>query len=235
MNDHIEIVGWEKVSFIDFPGKVCTILFTPGCNFRCPYCHNYELVIPKAVSKLKPIPEEEIFSWLEKRKDVIEAVEITGGEPTLHGEALLEFMQKVKDKGFLVKLDTNGSFPNVLKKAVLFDLVDYVAMDVKAPIEKYPEIAGTKVDTNKIKKSISILLRGKVDYEFRTTAFPILGIEDFEEIGRLVKGAKKYYIQQFRNKHTLSADNVVPYPPSKLGEFAEVVRGYVRNVAVRGI
>ncbi len=235
MNDHIKVVGWEKVSFIDFPGKVCTILFTPGCNFRCPYCHNYELVIPQTMRRLKPIPEDEIFSWLERRKGIIEAVEITGGEPTIHGEGLLEFMQKVRDRGFLVKLDTNGSFPDVLERAISRDLVDYVAMDVKAPLEKYPEIAGIEVDTNKIKKSISILLRGEVDYEFRTTAFPALGIEDFEKIGQLIEGAKKYYIQQFRNKHTFSADNVVPYPPNKLKEFAEAVKKYVRNVAIRGV
>ncbi len=233
--NQMKIVGWEKVSFIDFPGKVCTILFTPGCNFRCPYCHNYELVLPQMIKELKPIPGDEIFSWLEKRKAVIEAVEITGGEPTLHGERLLEFMQKIKSKGFSVKLDTNGSFPEILERAISHSLVDYVAMDVKAPLEKYSEIAGTRVDTNKIKKSISILLQGNVDYEFRTTAFPMLDTEDFEKIGKLIKGAKRYYIQQFRNEYTLSADNISPYPPKKLMGFAEVVRRYAKSVGIRGV
>ncbi len=231
----MKIVGWEKVSFIDFPGKVCTILFTPGCNFRCPYCHNYELVLPQMVKKLKPIPEDEIFSWLKKRNNVIEGVEITGGEPTIHGNELLKFMQKVKDKGFLVKLDTNGSFPDITKKAISNGLVDYIAMDVKAPLERYSEIVGTEVDTDKIKESISILLHGDVEYEFRTTAFPLLGIKDFEKIGQLIEGAKRYYIQQFKNKHTLSADNMIPYPPNKLKEFAEAVKKYVKNVEIRGI
>ncbi|OQX50761.1 MAG: anaerobic ribonucleoside-triphosphate reductase activating protein [Candidatus Cloacimonas sp. 4484_209] len=133
----MKIGGFQKVSLIDYPGKICAIVFTRGCNFRCPYCHNPELVLPENYSPL--IPEEEIFSFLEKRRGKLDAVEITGGEPTLQ-EDLTEFIRKIKEMGFLVKLDTNGSFPSVLEKVIYSGLVDYIAMDVKAPLEKYRQV-----------------------------------------------------------------------------------------------
>ncbi len=226
----MEIAGFEKLSFIDYPGKACSIVFTPRCNFRCPYCHNFEIIN----GSQHLIPEKEVFSFLEKRKGVIDAVEITGGEPTLQFD-LIEFIEKVRELGFLIKLDTNGSNPKMLKQILDLGIVNYVAMDVKAPLKKYELIAGVKVDEKAIASSIGLIMKKAPEYEFRTTVFPALKEQDFHEIGELIKGAEKYYLQQFRNKHTLAANHVVPYPPKKLKEFAEIMKAYVKKVEIRGI
>jgi len=196
------IGGFQKFSLIDYPGKICAIVFTQGCNFRCPYCHNPELVDPKLF--LPPIPEEEIFSFLEKRRGKLDAVEITGGEPTLHSD-LLEFIGKIKNMGFLVKLDSNGTNPDVIEKAIRNKLVDYLAMDVKAPLDKYRETTGVDVDVDKIKRNIELIMNSGVDYEFRTTIVKsLLSREDILKIGELIKGAKLYILQKFVPSKTLN-------------------------------
>ena len=142
----MNIAGWQKVSLIDYPEKICSILFTQGCNFRCPYCHNPELVEPALFRE--PLSEKEIFAFLEKRKGKIDAVSITGGEPTIQPD-LVEFILPMKDIGYLIKLDTNGSRPDVLGKLISEKLLDYIAMDVKAPLNRYPNIARCPIDLNR--------------------------------------------------------------------------------------
>ncbi len=190
------IGGFEKFSLIDFPGKISGIIFLVGCNFRCPYCHNPELVIPELFPP--PIAVEKVLSFFEKRKGKLDGIVVTGGEPTLDKD-LFSLLKNLKELGFLVKLDTNGTSPEVLNTFLVEGLLDYVAMDIKAPLKKYREVARTNVDLNKIKKSISLIMRQNIEYEFRTTYFkPLLSQKDLINISFTVKGAKRYVIQKFR-------------------------------------
>lgn len=185
--------GLQKTSLIDYPGKVCAIVFTTGCNFHCPYCHNPELVDETA----DEIPEVDFFDFLEKRKGLLDAVTITGGEPTLHDD-LPHFIYRIKKLGFLVKLDSNGTRPQMLRELVDAKLVDYLAMDIKSPLHKYDQTVARPVDLDHIQESISLLKENQVPYEFRTTVVKaLLPPEDFEEIGKLIAGAKMYYLQKF--------------------------------------
>ncbi|MEI7604301.1 MAG: anaerobic ribonucleoside-triphosphate reductase activating protein [bacterium] len=192
----MKIGGFQRTTLIDFPGKIASIVFTNGCNFRCPYCHNPELSVrPEEVEN---ISESAIFEYLITRKGKIDGVVITGGEPTLQ-PGLLAFMRRIKAMGFLVKLDSNGTNPEILEKAVEEKLVDYIAMDIKAPLDKYEKIAKSKVNLDKIQKSIDFIMNSGIDYEFRTTIVEnLLSKEDICEIGeKTIKGAKKYYLQNF--------------------------------------
>lgn len=188
--------GLQKFSLIDYPGRPCVIVFTIGCNFKCPYCHNPELIsLTKKTFVI--IPEQEILRFLETRKGKIDAVSITGGEPTLHDD-LLNFMSKLKAMGFLIKLDSNGTRPLVLQEALDKKLVDCLAMDVKAPLAKYNSIVASPVVLEDIKKSIDLIKNSGIDYEFRTTIVKsLLSKEDILEIGNLVSGARRYYLQKF--------------------------------------
>ncbi len=198
------IGGFQKFSLIDYPEKICAIIFTQGCNFRCPYCHNPELVDPRKFTS--PISEKEIFSFLETRKSQLDAVEVTGGEPTLQKD-LLDFLKRIKEMGFLVKLDTNGSLPNIIQEALEKKVVDYLAMDVKAPLEKYQTVTASKVDPAKIKESIHLIMKSGLDYEFRTTVIEsLLTNEDIIEIARLISGAKLYVLQEFVATKTLQKE-----------------------------
>ena len=191
----MKIGNIQKTSLIEFPGLISCIVFTQGCNFRCPYCHNPELVLPEKFQN--PILEEDFFAFLESRKKYIEGVSITGGEPTIQKD-IIEFIEKIKNMGFKVKLDTNGSKPEIIEKLLKENLIDYISMDVKGPLKKYEEIVGINVEKEKIQESINLIKNCKVDYEFRTTVVKSqLEINDFEEIGELIKGAKKYYLQKF--------------------------------------
>ena len=197
----MRIGGFQKFSLIDYPRKICAIVFTQGCNFRCPYCHNPELVEPSLFEKT--IMEEKIFSFLEKRKGKLDAVEITGGEPTLQKD-LVDFIQRIKEIGYLVKLDTNGSNPEMLEIIINHGLVDYIAMDIKAPLEKYREVTHSVISPEKIKKSISIIMNSGIKYEFRTTVVKSqLSREDIINIGKLVEGAELYILQKFIPSKTL--------------------------------
>ncbi len=227
------IGGFQKVSLIDYPGKMCAIIFTQGCNFRCPYCHNPELVKPELFGKT--IPEREIFSFLEGRKEKLDAVEITGGEPTLQSD-LLSFIKKVKNKGFLIKLDSNGTNPEVLEKAIKKELVDYLAMDIKAPLEKYRKVVNVDVDIEKIKASIGLIMNSGLDYEFRTTIVKsLLTKDDIIKIGKLIKGADNYFLQKFAPTKTLNPEftSEITYSDEELQELAQKLKNFVKNCGIR--
>lgn len=189
-----KLAGLQKTTFIDYPEKIACIVFTQGCNFRCGYCHNPELFENK--EPVLSVPA--FFEFLNKRKGKLDGVVITGGEPTLHGKDLIEFIKEVKSLGFLVKLDTNGTHPDVLQELLNKNLLDYIAMDIKAPLAKYKTITQTDIDTKIIKKSIDMIMNSGVDYEFRTTIVKSqLSVEDLRQIGELIQGAKRYYMQKF--------------------------------------
>ena len=183
-------------TLIDYPGKVASLIYTASCNFRCPFCHNPELVLERQIAKLRLIPEEEVFSLLSERGSFLDGVVITGGEPTLQPD-LARFIRRVRELGFLMKLDTNGSRPEVIDELLDSQLLDYVAMDVKGPEPRYSEMAGVPVDMGAIVHSIRSIIGRAPDYEFRTTVAPSLTTEEIERIVPLISGAKRYYLQRF--------------------------------------
>ncbi|MEM4726878.1 MAG: anaerobic ribonucleoside-triphosphate reductase activating protein [Candidatus Bathyarchaeia archaeon] len=233
MKRRLPIIGLQRLSLVDYPGRLCTTIFTAGCNFRCPYCFNVEIVLEP--NKLENIPEEEVLNLLKERRGFIDGVCIGGGEPTIHG-ALPTFIRRVKLLGLEVKLDTNGSRPRMLRRLMEDELLDYVAMDVKAPLNRYQEVVGAKLDAEAVKESIRILRRGRVDHEFRTTVVPgILAEEDILEIARTLAGSKRYVIQQFRPGKTLSPKlrGVEPYPEDLLMELRDKVAPYFSECKLR--
>lgn len=192
----MKISGLQKVSLIDYPGKICAVVFTQGCNFRCPYCHNPELVDPEHFEAC--IDEEEILSFLEHRRKKIDAVTITGGEPTLQHD-LDNFCKHVRDRGYIVKLDTNGSHPEILVNLLDRKLIDYVAMDIKGPLDLYDRVTNTRVNTMNIRKSITLVMESDLPYEFRTTlAASLLSEEDILRISPLIVGAHRFVLQRFQ-------------------------------------
>jgi pyruvate formate lyase activating enzyme len=220
--------GIQKTSLIDFPEKVPTVLFTPGCNLRCPFCHNWRIVVDPKPPFLN---EENALRILESRKQFIDAVVVTGGEPTLHKE-LPKFLNKLKKKGFKVKLDTNGFYPQVLEECLAH--VDYVALDVKTSPEKYAQL-GAK-DTKDLLHTVEMLKSGKVDYEFRTTLVPgFVNVEDVLRIGEIVKGAKTFAFQQFMPDDTLDRNfrAVKAYSSEIIVGFAEKMKCYVDKLILR--
>jgi pyruvate formate lyase activating enzyme len=185
----------QKTSLIDYPGKISAIIFTRGCNFACPYCHNPELVDPTRF--IDPLREDEVIAFLKKRTGQLDAVVITGGEPMIHAD-LIEFMKTIKDMGYLIKLDTNGTNPDMLCKAIERGLADYIAMDIKAPFALYDTVTRTLVDTGAIKSSIDLIMDARQPYEFRTTLVrSLLKPEDILHIGHMIKGARMYVLQNF--------------------------------------
>lgn len=197
------ISGLQKLTLLDYPGKTAAIIFTYGCNFRCPFCHNALLVTEKLQDV---IPEEEVFSFLEKRKGILDAVCITGGEPTLQKD-LREFILKVRALGYCVKLDTNGTTPGLLDELLTEGLLDYVAMDIKNAPDKYSLTAGTDVDFNNILKSIELIKTKAPDYEFRTTVTRELHTEgDILSAAELAGKGSKYFLQQFKDSGSLISD-----------------------------
>ena len=200
------IGGLQKFSLIDYPGRVCAIVFTRGCNFRCPYCHNPELIVPGA--DLPGISEAEVLAFLEKRRGKLDALAVTGGEPTLH-EALSGFMTKVKALGYAIKLDTNGSRPERIESLLRQNLIDYIAMDIKAPPAKYARVSGTLIDLDAITRSIRIIRDSGIDYEFRTTVLKgFIEEADLVEIARMMATGtgdpiRRFVIQGFVPSKTL--------------------------------
>ena len=192
----METAALVPTSLIDFPRIPSAVLFTPGCNFRCPFCHNPELVLPEKIDELKRIPEEEVFGFLRERQGFLDGVVITGGEPTIHAD-LVEFIERVRSLGYRVKLDTNGSRPEVLSSLLEEGLVDYLAMDLKAAPSRYSELAGVPIDTDAIKESITLIMELAPDYEFRTTVAPTMTSQDLEVMAKLIDGAESYWLQQF--------------------------------------
>jgi pyruvate formate lyase activating enzyme len=219
--------GIQKTSLIDFPDRIATVLFTPGCNLRCPYCHNWRIVLDPEPSFLN---EETVMQILEKRKKYVDAVAVTGGEPTMHKE-IPKFLKKLKEKGFAVKLDTNGFFPQVLKKCLPY--VDYVALDVKTSLEKYRRL-GAK-DTADFLHTVEVFKSEKVEYEFRATVVPgFVDEEDIPKMGEIVKGGKRFAFQQFISGDTLDKtfDNVKPYTAEVISKFADVMKQYVDEIVL---
>jgi pyruvate formate lyase activating enzyme len=220
--------GLQKVSLIDYPNKIASVLFTPGCNLRCGFCHNWRI----AVDPKPPFLQEALaLRILESRKKYVDAVVVTGGEPCMHKE-LPKFLEKLKKRGFQVKLDTNGCYPEVLEQCLAH--VDYVALDVKTSLEKY-KLLGVK-DTSGLLRTVEMLKMGKVPYEFRTTVVPgLITTEDVTRICELVKGAKTYAFQQFVPQDTLDKrfEGLKPYAPEVINEFAGAMKNYAENVVLR--
>ena len=188
------IGGIQKTTLLDFPKRVAAIVFTHGCNFRCGYCHNPELL---EFATKSDYDTESFFEFLKTRKNKLDGVVITGGEPTLQS-GLYDFVKRIKSIGFEVKLDTNGTNPLILKKLIADNLLDYIAMDIKAPLDKYKDITQVDVQLDKISESIDMIMKSGIDYEFRTTILKSqLSFEDFDRIGEMIKGAKRYYLQKF--------------------------------------
>ncbi|MBS7647886.1 anaerobic ribonucleoside-triphosphate reductase activating protein [Candidatus Bathyarchaeota archaeon] len=220
--------GLQKTSLIDYPNRVAAVLFTPGCNLRCPYCYNWRIVVNPQPPFLN---EETALQILEERKKYVDAVVITGGEPTIHKE-LPRFLKRLKERGFAVKLDTNGLNPTVLEECLPY--VDYVALDFKTSPEKY-RLLGAK-ETEAFLRTVEILKSGKVEYEFRTTVVPkIVEATDITRMGEIAKGAENYALQQFIPGDTLSEEykNIQPYPLDILGKYAEILKKYVGNIVTR--
>ena len=197
--------GWQKTSLNEWPGKVCSVVFLQGCNFRCPFCYNYDLVLNP--EKLPLIKEKQVLDYCKKNKDLLDGVMITGGEPLINKKKdLIKFIKKVKKLGLKVGIETNGTNPKMIEFLIANDLVDYLAMDVKAPLiqKKYDKITGVKVDLKKIRKSIRIIIDSNIDSEFRTTVIPgLLNEEDILKIIQEIKGGKRYCLQQFQKGETL--------------------------------
>ncbi|MBN1933207.1 MAG: anaerobic ribonucleoside-triphosphate reductase activating protein [Anaerolineae bacterium] len=231
----MHIKGWVKSTLLDYPSQVATSLFCGGCNLHCPSCHNRDLVL--SPYDLPDIPEAEVLAFLEKRRGLLDGVVISGGEPTLQPD-LPEFCRQVREMGYLVKLDTNGYRPDVLGRLLDDRLLDYVAMDLKAPPIRYDLLAGIEVDMRLIQRSVDLLKGGEIDYEFRTTVVPgLLAAEDIESIVRWVSGARRYFLQQFvpHNTLDLSLGELSPYLPDQLEAMAASARAHIAQVAVRGI
>lgn len=220
------------MTLLDYPEKIAATVFTGGCNFRCPFCHNASLVLNNG--NTQDIPEEVFFDFLAKRKGLLDGVCISGGEPLLQ-EEIREFISKIKSLGFLIKLDTNGSFPSRLKDLVSGGLIDYVAMDIKNSPAGYAKTTGTTEDVlPKIKESVAFLLAGHVEYEFRTTV--VKGFhtrEDFIKIGKWLQGAERYFLQNFVDSGDLIQPGLQNVENAELTTFADVVREYVPFVQIR--
>lgn len=230
----MKISGLQKLTLLDYPGHIACTIFTHACNFRCPFCHNASLVIDPFQESI--IPESELFSFLKKRVGILEGVCITGGEPTLQ-QNLIPFIDKVKDLGYLVKLDTNGYRPDVLQELITSKMVDYIAMDIKNSKEKYAITIG--LDTfllNHIEKSVDLLLRNDITYEFRTTVVQEYhSLNDFTSIGQWIKGASNYYLQAYKDSKDLIQEGLHPRSKDEMILIKERLIPYIQNTYLRGI
>lgn len=232
----MNIAGIQKMTLVDFPRRVAATIFTRGCSFRCPFCHNPELVVPEKFNPL--LSEKQILDFLESRYGKLNGICITGGEPCLQPD-IGKFISYLKALGYDVKLDTNGSFPERLKNVLKEGDVDYIAMDIKAPLSKYNQVAGLdKSDsqtTTDIQKSISLIINSGIDYEFRTTlSHPLHELKDFEEIGEMIKGAKKYFLQNYH--HTKQVDEnfaLKPFTDQELKSAQKIMKRYIKEVGIR--
>ena len=229
--------GLQKMTLLDFPGRVACTVFSSGCNFRCPFCHNAGLVLPDADRSML-MDQTEILAFLRKRQGLLDGVCLTGGEPLLFEENLA-FLREIKALGYAVKLDTNGAFPERLKQAVAEGLADYVAMDIKNAPDAYAETAGLRVDMERIRESVDFLRSGAVPYEFRTTVvLPYHTEERMESIGKWIVGTEKYFLQQYKAENVdLLGDPATMRPAEKaqLETFLAIVRKYVPGAELRGI
>ncbi len=230
----MRIGGLQKLAMVDFPGKVAATVFTSGCNLRCPFCHNAPLVTRP--EEAEDLTEEAVLDFLAGRRGLLDGVVLSGGEPLLQ-PGVEEFLARVRDMGYAIKLDTNGCYPRRLQELLERGMVDYVAMDIKNSLEKYAETVGCPgFDTTAVKESAALLMEGDVDFEFRTTAVkPFHTSEDMEAIGRWLSGAPRYFLQTFVDSGNLVGEGCAPFSPSEMQEFAEKARPWFKTVAIRGI
>ncbi len=226
--------GLMKTTLLDYPGKIACTVFTRGCNFRCPFCHNASLVTPDRFSA-EEYSEADFFSFIEKRKGILVGVVVSGGEPTLQSD-IAEFLYKIKQCGFDVKLDTNGAFPNKLKEILSLDLVDYIAMDIKNSPAKYESTAQCNV-LSAVRESIELIMNSTTEYEFRTTAVTELHtVDDFKAIGEWISGAKKYFIQSYEDSGDILGPLHFSAPDSEmLNAFLSAIREKIPSAELRGI
>ena len=230
----MKLYGLQKLTLLDFPEKVACTVFLGGCNLRCPFCHNSVLVFPEPEDET--MTEDEFFRFLDKRAGVLDGVAVTGGEPLLTPD-VLPFLERIKEKGLAVKLDTNGSFPKRLREAVGAGLVDYVAMDIKNSPEKYAATCGLPVfDLSKVQESVRFLMGGTIPYEFRTTVVDEFHeAADMEAIGKWIAGARAYFLQNFVDSGACIREGLHAKTPEELHLFRSLLQKYVPNTQVRGI
>ena len=228
----MKLHGLQKMTLLDFPGRVACTVFLGGCDFRCPFCHNYELVDGSA----PPIMEDsELFAFLEKRRGLLDGVAITGGEPCLRPE-LPDFMRRIRDMGYGVKLDTNGTHPALLRTILEEGLADYVAMDIKNRPEKYAQTVGLPaVDLVPVRESVSLLMHGGIEYEFRTVVDELHEADDFEAIGAWIAGAQHYFLQAFTDRDSVPFGNLHAPSAEKLREYAAIAHCHVPDTRLRGV
>lgn len=230
----MKFYGMQKMTLLDYPGYVACTLFTGGCNFRCPFCHNALLVLD--LDENYTIPEEEVLAFLKKRQGLLDGVCVTGGEPLINKD-IGDFLSKVKELGFKIKLDTNGTNPARLKELVSQNLVDYVAVDIKNSPEKYAETVGLKsFDMSTINQTVNFLMSGCVDYEFRTTVTKQFHTEkSMEEAARFIRGAKRYFLQNFVDSGNLIGSGITGQSKEEMEKLLSVVKKYVPDSCLRGI
>lgn len=229
----MKIGGLQKVSLIDYPGKISAVLFTQGCNFRCPYCHNPELVDPARYNDL--LAEKDILEFLSTRQGKLEAVTITGGEPTVQDD-LIPLIRAIRAMGFSIKLDTNGSCPKVMESLLKEKCVDFIAMDVKAPLEKYADVVKASVNPDDIRRSIRLILKSRIPHEFRTTVvYSQLTPEDVFSIATEMTGAKRYVLQKFQKTKTLDDKYLEeePYSDEDMVKIARKLERIIPLILVR--
>lgn len=229
----MKIGALQKVSLIDYPGEICAIVFTQGCNFRCPYCHNPELVNSELYDE--NLPEEIVFSFLAKRKGKIDAVTITGGEPTIQ-QGLIDFVKRIRKKGYSIKIDTNGSNPEVIDTLLSMKLLDYIAMDIKSPAEKHKIVTRSQINFDTIKQTIELIMKSGIPYEFRTTALKkLLEEHDILDIASLIKNARLYVLQQFVPSKVLDRGFIKyeSYSRDELEFLSKKIAQHVANILIR--
>ena len=229
----MNIAGLQKMTLLDFPGRIACTVFLPGCNLRCPFCHNASLVLPEREKDI--ITETELMDFLVSRKKKLDGVCVTGGEPTLYID-LPELLRKIKDLGFQVKLDTNGTNPKMLGRIIEDGLCDYVAMDIKNSPQKYTATCGGMDVLDKVKESAAILMQDRVDYEFRTTVMhPLHTPDDLKQIGYWLQGAKRYFIQNFVDSGDLLSSGNEALTENEMKELLSAVLEYIPSTQLRGL
>ena len=230
----MNICGYRKTTLLDYPGHVAATVFTSGCNFRCPFCHNSDLVLNASSSNL--IPEEELFNFLRKRKNVLSGICITGGEPTLQTD-LIEFIKKIRLLDYKIKLDTNGYGPEIISDLLEQNLIDYIAMDIKSGLSNYSRVSGiSNINTDTILKSIIIIETSTIEYEFRTTVVKELhSKEDFHEISKMISPKSSYYIQSFKDSGNILTPGLSSCNTETLNEYLSIVKATIPNSFLRGV
>lgn len=229
----MQIHGLNKTTLLDYPGIVASTIFTGSCNFRCPFCQNSDLVLNPSGQPL--ISEQEVLAHFVKRKGIVQGACITGGEPTLQKD-LKEFIYKLKGMGLKVKLDTNGYRPQVIRELVNEKLVDYIAMDIKASLADYSKVSGVEIDTKIIEDSISLIMTGDVDYEFRTTVVKELhDSKTFEDIGKMISGCRRYFLQGYVDSDRVLTNGLSSYSKIEMDRFVDILKADINEVKIRGL